>query len=272
MGRFLADHNFLVGISLDGTQALHDANRLDLQKHGTHTRVFETVERLQKRGVRVNILTVVTKELAQEIDAVYHFFTRHNLVYQQYIPCLDPLEHERGSESYSLTPQEYGRFLKKLFDLWYADTMAGKFVYIRYFENLISILSGQQPECCSMFGSCSQQFAIESDGSTYPCDFYMLSPYLLGNIRTTDLETLDRRRNQLGFIQQSAKHPPQCRQCQWYPLCRNGCMRDRYQSGTLAGKNYFCSAYQDFLRTPYSGCCIVVIQANTPALRFQRLF
>ena len=64
--------------------------------------------------------------------------------------------------------------MKKLFDLWYADQMSGVPVYIRQFENYVEMLAGGQPEACSMYGKCSMQNVIESDGTVYPCDFYAL--------------------------------------------------------------------------------------------------
>lgn len=77
----------------------------------------------------------------------------------------------RGQHVYSLTPKRYGVFLMKLFDLWYRDIKRGKFVSIRYFDNLILILRGESPESCGMAGRCGIQNVVEADGEVYPCDF-----------------------------------------------------------------------------------------------------
>lgn len=60
--------------------------------------------------------------------------------------------------------------------------MSGKKRYHRYFDNLLLMLNGQPPEACGMLGTCGMQYVVEADGSVYPCDFYMLDQYKLGNL------------------------------------------------------------------------------------------
>lgn len=84
---------------------------------------------MQSHHVDFNILTVVTSQLAQNITKVYNFYKRNNWLYQQYIPCMDPMEEQRGGNGYSLTPQAYADFLKKLFDLWYQDFTQGFYCF-----------------------------------------------------------------------------------------------------------------------------------------------
>jgi uncharacterized protein len=166
--------------------------------------------------------------------------------FQQYIPCLDPLEGERGGEDYSLTPTRYGEFLKTLFDLWYGELEQGRYWSIRYFDNLLWMLAGHAPEQCSMVGCCGPQYLVEADGSVYPCDFYGLDQFRLGNILQDTWAELDKAREELGFIRQSQQVPAECRECQWYFLCRNGCRRDRLEGADGLGRNYYCGVYQDF--------------------------
>lgn len=244
---FFAENGYLVGISLDGTRGLHDLYRRDAEDRGTFDRVMRSISLLERYGVEYNILTVVTAQTAKHIGEVYRFFARKNLRYQQYIPCLDPLEAARGERRYSLTPELYGRFLTKLFDLWYEDVVHGRFIYIRYFENLLGMMLGRAPESCGVSGVCSRQYVVESDGSVYPCDFYMLDEYRLGSLVTDSFEQLEQRRAELHFIEDSAVWPRKCRDCRWAGVCRDGCRRDRVpDTDQTSGLNYFCSAYQSF--------------------------
>lgn len=247
---FLAANKFLVGISLDGDESLHNLYRKDAQGNGTFTRVMQGIEALKRHHTEFNILTVVTAQTAKRIKEIYAFYMKHGLVYQQYIACLDPVGESKGKRKYSLTPELYARFLKNLFDIWYADRAAGKFVYNRYFENLAAILLGQHAESCDMNGVCSVQYAIESDGSVFPCDFYMLDEYCIGNMNVNSFQEIDQKRDSIGFIRQSAKLAEQCRSCLWLRLCRGGCRRNRVAAGAEdAGVNYFCQSYQEFF--PY---------------------
>lgn len=249
---FLARENFLVGVSLDGSKELHDLNRLDAKRNGTYGAVIHTVKLLQRYGVDFNILTVVTAQTCRHAKQVYRFFEKNGLDFQQFIPCLDPLGEERGKYPWSLTPKLYGQFLRDIFDCWYADAAKGNWRYNRYFYNLLLIMKGRFPEACGMAGFCSAQIVAESDGSVYPCDFYVLDQWKLGNFRTDSLADIENKRRELRFIEMSAKHHPDCLSCKWQMLCRGGCRRDRCNDVTdEPGKNYFCESYRQFFEYAY---------------------
>ena len=244
--RFLRENRFLAGISLDGSRECHDRFRRDAAGKGTYDRVRRAARLLERNGVEYNVLTVVTGYLARHIQGVFASLCREGFRYQQYIPCLDPLGEERGGERYSLSPAQYGDFLKTLFDLWYRELEQGRYWSVRYFDNLVWMLDGRPPELCSMGGRCGIQYLLEADGSVYPCDFYGLDKYRLGNILTGAWEDLDRARDDLGFVRESRRVPEECARCRWYPLCRNGCRRDRTTEGEALGRNYYCEAYAGF--------------------------
>ena len=244
--RFFKENRFLAGLSLDGSRECHDRFRLDGKGKGTYSRVQQAARQLGQAGVEYNVLTVVTGYLARHIQSAFSSLCRQGFRFQQYIPCLDPLDEKRGGQEYSLSPDRYEVFLKRLFDLWYRELEQGRYWSIRYFDNLLWILEGHAPEQCSMRGYCGLQYLVEADGSVYPCDFYGLDAYRLGNIQDDAWEDLDRARESLGFIEASQRIPEKCGQCRWYPLCRNGCRRDRVIEGDKLGPSYYCEAYAGF--------------------------
>ena len=197
-------------------------------------------------GVEYNVLTVVTGYLAGHTRNVFSSLCRNGFRFQQYIPCLDPMEEEQGRQEYSLSPKQYEEFLKTLFDLWYQELAQGRYWSIRYFDNLVWMLAGHAPEQCSMRGCCGLQYLVEADGSVYPCDFYGLDEYRLGNVLHNSWQELDQERGRLRFIENSQRIPQECQICRWYPLCRNGCRRERLTQGEELGKNYYCQAYAEF--------------------------
>lgn len=249
--RFFVRHRYLVGVSLDGDRALHDANRVDAQGRGSHSRVLQGIRLLERHGVEFNILTVLTSAACRNFRRIYRFYDKNGWRYQQYIPCLDPLGEPRGEQPWSLTPERYGLYLKTAFDCWYADLAAGREKYHRFFNNLLFLLDGQPPEACGMAGVCGMQYVAEADGSVYPCDFYMLDRCRLGNLNTDSFAQLDRRREELGWVEENRNQEAECRACRWYALCRGGCRRDRDYFEAGIGKNYFCAAYRDFFEYAY---------------------
>ena len=244
--RFFRENRFLVGLSLDGNRACHDRFRRDGAGKGTYDRVLRAARLLEQAGVEYNVLTVVTGYLAKHIQSVFGALCKEGFRFQQYIPCLDPLEETRGGQGYSLSPAQYEAFLKNLFDLWFRELEQGRYWSIRYFDNLVWMLGGHAPEQCSMRGCCGLQYLVEADGSVYPCDFYGLDAYRLGNIRQNSWAELDRTREELEFIKASQSVPEECGRCRWYPLCRNGCRRDRLTGAGGLGRNYYCSSYAGF--------------------------
>ena len=247
--QFFAGNHFLVGVSLDGIRPTHDAYRRTAGGHDSFWEVKKTLDLFKEKKVDFNILTVVNRRTAQRIAKIYAFYEKEGWRYLQFIPCLDPLEEAPGGREYSLTPEDYGEFLVTLFDLWYGDLRQGRQPYIRMFENYIGILMGIEPEACDQKGCCSLQFVVEADGSVYPCDFYVMDQYKMGNFREDSMEEMRKKGESLGFVQAFLGGKEECRQCPYFFICRGGCRRNREigQEGRL-GENYFCFAYKRFFQ------------------------
>lgn len=244
---FFKENDFLVGISLDGNKFTHDRYRhLKESVESSFDRTMSAIKLLEEHGVRYNVLTVVSREVATDIETIYDFYKKLGIEYQQYIPCLDPIDEVRGTKSYSLTPIEYGEFLIKLFGKWLKDYRRNKDPYIRQFDNYRGILMGYEPEACDQRGRCMEYYVCEADGSVYPCDFYMLDRYRLGNINEDTISVLDKKRIEIGFTKESEKLDKTCHECKYYRLCRGGCQRNRIMQDTGLYKNYYCESYKMF--------------------------
>ncbi len=245
--QFLAENDFLVGISLDGPPEIHNHNRIDEGDDGTSNRVMKTIRLFDKYKVKYNILYVVTALSAKHPEKIYRYFKKQGYEYWQFIPCLDPYGDERGNSAFSLTPELYADFLKTTFDLWYQDIIGGNIISIRYFDNLVRMAAGMRPEACGMSGVCQCQFVIEADGGVYPCDFYVFDDYKMGNILDNSFKELFERDVTRDFIKKSCYVDPECKQCRWFGLCRGGCRRDRdYNGDQVLQKNYYCEALKSF--------------------------
>lgn len=268
---FFRQKHFLIGLSLDGSKAVHDLYRLDHSGKGTFSRVFNNARMLQREGVEFNILTTVTKQAADSICALYDFYKRNSFRYLQFTACIDPIQSGRGENDYSLTPDSYAEFLTKLFRLYYRDWKRGQYTSIRYFDNLVSLMLTGRAEECGMNGVCGSYYVIEADGSVFPCDFYVLDSYCIGNINTDSLEEIEKKRKELSFVEKSKSAAPECLNCRWFRLCRGGCRRDRenFATGELE-KTYLCEAYRQF----FSQCInelTEIAEAEAMAIRRQQL-
>lgn len=244
--QFLRDNSFLVGLSIDGIEATHDIYRKDMQGKGTYSKVLDAANKLQLWQIDFNVLTVVNRETASQIHQIYDMYKKRGFLWQQYIACLAPINSKPDTIDYSVSAEMYGDFLIALFDLWEKDVWNGTQPYIRQFENYIGILLGIQPESCEQRGVCSFQMIVEADGSVYPCDFYVLDEYKMGNLSVDDFDSIDKERQKSTFVKRSYNHVKTCLSCEYYAICRGGCCRNREQFGEEYGKNIFCSGYKKF--------------------------
>lgn len=239
---FLGEHHFLVGLSIDGTKELHDLFRVDAAGKGSWQKVADVLHLLDEYQVETNLLCVVTRQMAKKAQKVWRSLTSLGNHALQFISCLDPLECKRGTSPYSLTPELYGRFLCNLFDCWYQDWKAGKYVSVRLFDDYVRILAGMSPSCCANAGSCGHYLVVEGDGSLYPCDFFVLDEWYMGNINSVTVEEALSSPASRNFVLAGTHRPEECYRCPYGGLCRGGCKRD----WTPEHQNYYCSSFKAF--------------------------
>lgn len=238
---FFVRERFLIGVSLDGPEQVHDLYRTGRSGGGTFREVMETIALLKRFRADYNVLCVVTEESAKKGREIYRFYREQGFGWMQFIPCLAPLDGAPEGGGYAPSPTTYGRFLTEVFDCWLGDLKRGEFVSIRHLDNWMAILLGGQPACCGMVGRCSIQFVVEGDGGVYPCDFYVLDEWRMGTVGEQSFESMCEGTAAREFLEESAKLPEDCRTCRFYVLCRNGCRRER-----SAGKNIYCESYRMF--------------------------
>lgn len=239
---FLAENQFLTGLSLDGD---YEGNQFRKKPSGENSfyQILTAAETLKRHHAEFNILTVLTGYCAENGERIYRYFRSKGFRYLQFIPCLRPFDSDEQSPLY-MTAEQYADFLIRVFNLYVKDYVRGQYVSVRQFDNWVRLFLGQQPEQCGMSGHCAHQFVAEAGGNIYPCDFYCTDEYLLGNIHDTDFDAMATGKTAVEFLKESLPIPDKCRTCRFYPICRaGGCKRTRQSAD-------YCEAYQKF----FSAC------------------
>lgn len=225
-GTFLKKYGFLVGLSIDGSSEVHDANRVYEDGTGTWRRVMEGKDLLEQYGIDYNILAVLTEELAAAPEKLWEFVLENGISYLQLIPCLAELGERAGSGS-SLTPGSFAKFYCRFYDLWKRSYEEGEVISVKLFDDILNLLVCRVCTACGMTGQCSPQIVVEADGSAYPCDFYVLDKYRLGNLtRQTLIELLSSERMR-NFLARHKECPALCAGCPYWNMCGGGCERMR---------------------------------------------
>lgn len=270
-GEFLKAENFLVGISIDGPEYIHDAFRVNKAGRGTFKQVIRGWDYLQQHGVDTNILCTVHGANEEHGVEVYEFFTRQlGAQFLQFIPIVErvPEQHLALAEegwrtdrkhrllykqegqavtSRSVSPEGFGEFLSAIFDRWIL-TDVGR-VFVQHFDTMLGNLFGQHAICVHS-PTCGSALAIEHNGDVYSCDHYVEPEYLLGNVTRGD-RFIDMLTSPFQRDFGNSKYtdlPTNCQRCPVLKYCFGGCPKDRFLDDADAGHNlnYLCAGYYHF--------------------------
>ena len=218
-------YDFLVGISLDGSKENHDFFRR-VGNEGSFSKVMSSIDWLKEYDIRFNVMTVLTNRLALYPKELYNFYKEKGYEYIQIIPCIDNLHVT--ADSYALIPDLYESFFLEFFNLWLDDFLNGKYMSINIFDDVISLLLGRMPVQCGALGQCQLQCVVESNGDLYPCDFYAIDCFRLGNVLADNMVAISSNENSLMFRNYENQTPTiLCEGCAFSHICHGNCKRIR---------------------------------------------
>jgi serine-type anaerobic sulfatase-maturating enzyme len=254
---FLAEHGFLVGISIDGPASVHDPLRRDSHGRATHAKTLRGLENLQRAGVQYNALTVVHRLNHRDGRSVYRFLRRIGVRYMQFIPLVErvarggpvappPAAPEASVAPWTAPPDGLGQFLCDVFDEWLAHDVGG--VFVQAIEEHVAALARRPAGVCTFGPDCSSAPIVEANGDVYSCDHYAFEAYRLGNFLKTPIGELLRsaQQREFGAMKMTAL-AEECRACGFLTACRGGCPKHRFVAASGGGmKSYLCPSYRRF--------------------------
>jgi uncharacterized protein len=271
---FFKEHNFLIGLSVDGPRKLHDAYRVNKGGQGSFAQVMQGLEYLKRHEVDFNILCTVHAANAAHPLEVYRFFRDElEAEFIQFIPIVErvseailPLANLGWSErpggerplylqeghlvtERSVKAEQYGDFLIAIFEEWVRRDVGQ--VYVQMFDVALGNWYGEPPGLCVFSPTCGYALAIEHNGDLYSCDHYVEPDYLLGNIQDELMIDLVASEKQRQFGQDKLESlPGYCLECEVRFACHGGCPKNRFINTPDGepGLNYLCAGYKAFFR------------------------
>ena len=266
---FFKEHEFLVGLSIDGPRELHDAYRVNKGGKGSFDQVMHGLGYLQAAGVEWNALTTIHAANGDSGREVYRFLRDEcDARFMQFIPIIErvaeasadgsvpwtswrdrPLYVQEGDRvtGRSVTAEQYGRFLIDVFEEWVRRDVGE--VYVQMFDVALANWVGEPPSLCIHSETCGLALALEHTGDLYSCDHFVEPAFRLGNIKEQhmlELVASDRQR-QFG-LDKREKLPRYCLECDVRFACHGGCPKDRFIETPDGdpGLNYLCAGFKDF--------------------------
>jgi uncharacterized protein len=249
---FFHDHDFLVGLSLDGPGDLHNVYRVDKRGRPTFDRVMDGLLLLREHSVEFNTLTCVHAGNADRPLDVYQFLRDEvEASFVQFIPIVERKNHEgirasQGVTNRSVGAEEYGDFLIAVFDEWVTNDVGE--VSVQIFDAMLSVCLDRPAGLCVFDPVCGRALVLEHNGDLYSCDHFVEPRHKLGNILEKPLGKLAALRQQTRFGKaKRGKLPDRCRGCEVLFVCNGGCPKNRVfpNEGGL-NINYLCEGYQAF--------------------------
>lgn len=253
---FFREHHFLIGLSLDGPQAMHDTYRVDKGGAPTFHKVMRAARLLQAHQVEFNILTTVNAANAAHPLEVYRFLRDEvGTRFMQFIPIVERInargeiglqEGNRVSER-SVGPEQWGAFLISIFDEWVRRDVGT--VFVQMFDAALASWVGAPPGLCIFAETCGNALALEHNGDLYSCDHFVEPKYLLGNIKQQHMIELVASEQQRQFgLHKRDSLPRYCRECEVRFACHGECPKNRFLETPDGepGLNYLCAGYKAF--------------------------
>jgi uncharacterized protein len=264
-GEFLTHNRFLIGLSVDGPQEIHDVYRVDKGGQPTFARVMRGLDVLKKHGVEFNTLTVINRKNSYLALEVYRFLKQIGSKYLQFIPVVEqvaeqpdsnglvlikPFSRQRASVSdWSVEPHQFGKFLTTIFDEWVRQDVGRVFVQI--FDVALESWANVPQSLCVFAPKCGQALAVEHNGDLYSCDHFVYPENRLGNILQRPISGLVASQQQARFGNaKEAGLPSDCRECDVRFACNGECPKHRFTTTSKGeyGLNYLCAGYKSFFR------------------------
>jgi uncharacterized protein len=254
--QFFHKNNFLIGLSLDGPQILHDTYRKDKGGQGTFGQVKRAVRLLQKYRVEFNILCTVNRKNADYPLEVYRFFRdelRAN--YIQFIPVVERI-NDKGETGFqegnsvterSVSPDQWGHFLIRVFEEWVRRDVGR--IFVLNFDAALAGWLGMAGTFCIFGPTCGLSMALEHNGDLYSCDHFVEPNFYLGNIMKTPMIELVASDKQHKFgLDKRNTLPQHCLQCDYLHICNGECPKNRFieTPDGKPGLNYLCKGYRAF--------------------------
>lgn len=242
---FFRENHFLIGISIDGPQVFHDHYRRSRSGGPSWHDVMRGIRLLQKHGVEWNAMAVVNSYNADHPLEFYRFFRDIGCQYLQFTPIVE--RQDEVVTDFSVSPEQWGRFLCTLYDEWVKQDVGE--IFVQTFDATLANWAGVAPGICSLSAMCGHAAVMEFNGDVYSCDHFVFPEFRLGNIRQQSLTSMlyGERQRTFGRMKQGAL-PRQCRECQFLFACHGECPKNRFTADRYGeyGLNYLCTGYHQF--------------------------
>lgn len=228
---FCINKNIALGISLDGLKEMNDATRVYPDGKGSFDRIFSTIELIESKGIRPNVITVVTKFNVKNLSKIIEFY--HRVKIRGVL--LNPVE-PLNKMALSLVPtfEElsscYEKAIRSALKI-NVENPHDRIIIHNVQELIMCLVSDVIPRSCYMnpCGAARLTFAISASGDVYPCGGFESFPEMrLGNIFNMEINEILQSDIAKFLRSRDVDKIDPCRSCEFKRLCCANCPATLY--------------------------------------------
>ncbi len=218
---FFKEHNFEVGVSLDGIEKCHNRFRKNIGGKGSFKSTVRGIKILQDHKIPIGILQTLTHSNIPFTKENFKFFV-DKLGLKQICTCIYIPSDKFCILGEEITNKDFTEFLKTAIDFWFHQDDPD--LEIREIENLFAGANGKLASLCGFNGTCTAFFCLEYNGKVYPCDRVSnREEFCFGDLSKEPLKKILNSQERLNWAKIANFLHQDCLRCTWKNACHNGC-------------------------------------------------
>lgn len=235
---FLKDNNIFVGISLDGTEELHNISRYYANGKGSFENVMKGIKVLNDNDISFGIISVINRENAKKMNEMLDFFIENKIYSLSFSPLR---KYGRGKDDIDLFLDDetlfnaYTILLEKII-LHNKTHNKSEWLHERVLTTIVKQIYFNQRHFMCMQSPCGagrRMLGFDYNGDVYICDnFIGDEDFKIGSVYDGNLkDMLFNSEVRKKALSRQKENLVRCKDCVWRGLCGGLCYASDYYSG-----------------------------------------
>jgi len=231
---FFEKEGFIVSVSIDGDEETHNRNRHYASGKGSYAQTMKGVKLLREHNIFPPVIATVSQNTYDDCEKTFKSFIEEGFKEIKFSPVYDSSE-----DAFSISCDQWYEYIKKVFDIW--SDMGDETIKVREIDEVLEWFTGETINTCSSTNSCVNWISIDENGEVYPCE-YLRATEAYGNVKEMHLSEIFKTEAHKRFVRKVMYVPEECKECEFYEMCGNGCPATRIKGNDLVydGRYVYC--------------------------------
>ena len=246
IAEFLKENQIVVGVSIDGPARFQNATRPLQNGKGSFEQVMRGIRCLQKHDVPFGALSVMTSDVAENVDEILDFFLSNDIYSFSFIPLMKVGRGGNDSSLYVSGEQIFQAYKKVFQRVVENNTHSDKKIQERTLAHMaLSVFANENTFMCTQTpcGAGRRVLGFSNNGDIFICDDFIGDPeYNIGNVNEAPIDEILAKSSVVAkTLCRSKDSMKRCKDCVWKVLCGGVCHSvDHYSANDGELENEIC--------------------------------